>query len=129
MSAPTQLFLYGTLRRGAPMHGLVEGHARYVGPAETDGRLVDLGAFPALVAEGAPGERVKGDLFEIHAGEAARLLDVLDRYEGARFRRERVTVRGPAGPVDAWVYRFTGDASAARVVEGGDYLAARSVRA
>jgi gamma-glutamylcyclotransferase (GGCT)/AIG2-like uncharacterized protein YtfP len=121
--APAFLFLYGTLRRGAPMHALVEGRARYVGPAETEGRLVDLGAFPAFVAEAAPGECVKGDLFEIHAGEAETLLDVLDRYEGAKFRRERFRVHGPAGAVDAWLYRFVGDARAARVVEGGDYLA------
>ena len=34
------LFAYGTLRRGAPMHQLVEGRATWLGPATAAGRLV-----------------------------------------------------------------------------------------
>ena len=72
---------------------------------------------------GAGGQRVHGELFEIDAAQADALLDALDRYEGASFRRECATVQGPAGAVEAWLYLFVGDASQGRVVTGGDYLA------
>ena len=54
------LFAYGTLRRGAPMHGLIDGRARWVGPASASGRLIDLGAFPGLVPADAPGDLQRG---------------------------------------------------------------------
>ena len=41
----TTLFAYGTLRRGAPMHGLLEGRTDWIGFASVAGSLVDLGAF------------------------------------------------------------------------------------
>lgn len=119
--APAHLFVYGTLRRGAPMHGLLQGRARWLGPAQVPGRLLDLGAFPALLPPSAAGERVHGELFALGA-DAAVLLDALDRYEGPRFRRERETVAGPGGAVEAWLYRYAGEASG-RLIAGGDYLA------
>src|SRR5258705_12669118 len=48
------LFAYGTLRRGAPMHGLLEGRTRWIGPASVAGRPPGLPAGPGLVAP-APG--------------------------------------------------------------------------
>ncbi len=123
-SGPLALFAYGTLRRGAPMPGLIEGRATWVGPADAPGRLVDLGAFPGLVAPHSRADRVVGDLFALEAEYAAALLDALDRYEGASFRRESATVHGPHGEVEAWLYRWTGDVRGRRVVSGGDYLGA-----
>ena len=112
------LFAYGTLRRGAPMHGLLEGRATWLGPASAAGRLVDLGAFPGLVPAQAPGDRVHGDLFAI-ARAARGLLDALDRYEGASFERVQA-VR--ARRSRAWLYAYRGARTAA-LVPGGDYLA------
>jgi gamma-glutamylcyclotransferase (GGCT)/AIG2-like uncharacterized protein YtfP len=118
------LFVYGTLRRGAAMHGLLEGRVRYVGPARVAGRLLDLGAFPALAVAVDPGERVQGDLFAIAAATRDVLLDTLDRYEGDRFERERALVEGPSGETEAWLYRWRGDPRGRRLISGGDYLAA-----
>ena len=116
------LFAYGTLRRGAPMHGLIEGRASWIGPASAAGRLVDLGAFPGLVPATARGERVHGDLFAIDPAYRDALLDALDRYEGARFERVEQTVDGPDGPVRAWLYLYRGEVDGHPVVAGGDYL-------
>lgn len=117
------LFAYGTLRRGAPMHGLLEGRTDWLGSASVAGRLVDLGAFPGLVPPQAPGDRVHGDLFAIAEAQEQELLDALDRYEGARFERVQQTVDGPDGPARAWLYVYRGAVDGRPVVSGGDYLA------
>jgi gamma-glutamylcyclotransferase (GGCT)/AIG2-like uncharacterized protein YtfP len=119
------LFAYGTLRRGAPMHGLIEGRASWLGPASAGGRLVDLGAFPGLVPAQEPGDRVHGDLFAIDPAHRDALLDALDRYEGGSFERVQVQVSGPHGPVTAWLYVYRGDAAGLPLVPGGDYLVTR----
>jgi len=117
------LFTYGTLRRGAPMHGLLEGRTTWLGRASAAGRLLDLGAFPGLVPAQRPGDVVHGDLFAIEEEQREALLDALDRYEGASFERVQQRVDGPEGPVRAWVYRYRGDTDGRPVLAGGDYLA------
>ena len=117
------LFTYGTLRRGAPMHGLLDGHCHWIGAASAPGRLLDLGDFPALVAPRRKGERVQGEIYAV-IDAAEVLLDTLDRYEGSRFARELETVQGPQGEVQAWLYRWLGDPRGRTVVTSGDYLAA-----
>jgi len=117
------LFAYGTLRRGAPMHGLLEGRATWIGPASIAGRLVDLGAFPGLVPAQAPGDRVHGDLFSIAEAQGDELLAALDRYEGESFERVEQTVDGPEGPARAWLYVWRGEVEGHPVVADGDYLA------
>ncbi len=119
------LFAYGTLRRGAPMHALLEGRTTWVGPASAAGRLVDLGAFPGLVPAQDPGDRVQGDLFAVAEARCEELLDALDRYEGASFERLQQIVDGPDGPALAWLYLYRGEVRGHPVVAGGDYLAKR----
>jgi gamma-glutamylcyclotransferase (GGCT)/AIG2-like uncharacterized protein YtfP len=119
------LFAYGTLRRGAPMHELIEGRATWLGPASAAGRLVDLGAFPGLVPAQRPGDRVHGDLFAIADAQREELLDALDRYEGASFERVQQAVDGPGGSALAWLYAYRGAADGCTVVASGDYLATR----
>ena len=115
-----RLFVYGTLRQGAVMHGLIDGRVEWIGPARVAGRLLDLGGFPGLVApEG--GEVVQGDLFALIAAERERLLDACDRYEGASFRRETAIVEGPEGEVEAWLYRYLGAVTGKPVIAGGDF--------
>jgi gamma-glutamylcyclotransferase (GGCT)/AIG2-like uncharacterized protein YtfP len=117
------LFAYGTLRRGAAMHGLLEGRTTWIGPASAAGRLVDLGAFPGLVPAQSPDECVQGDLFAIAEARRDELLDALDRYEGVSFARIQQRVAGPDGPVLAWLYTYRGEVDGRPVVPGGDYLA------
>ena len=119
------LFAYGTLRRGAPMHDLLADRATWLGPASAAGRLVDLGAFPGVVPAQEPGDRVHGDLFAIADAQREQLLDALDRYEGASFGRVEQAVLGLDGPAIAWIYAYRGAVDGCRVVASGDYLARR----
>jgi len=94
----TRLFVYGTLRTGEPNHRLLEG-AEHVGPARTEARfrMVDLGAYPAIVADGATS--IEGELYDVDDS----LLAQLDRFEGhPRFyARSAVAIEGGA---DAQAY-------------------------
>lgn len=71
-----RLFVYGTLRRGEPGHGLLRG-ATLLAEAITAPvfTLVDMGEYPALVEGG--GTAVVGELYDV---DEALLVD-LDRYE------------------------------------------------
>jgi len=117
------LFVYGTLRRGAAMHGLLAGRAIWLGAATAQGRLVDLGSFPGMIAAAAPGERVRGELFAFTPAQRESLLDALDRYEGPLFERVTRAVEADDGTVTAWLYLYCGDASGLPIISGGDYLA------
>jgi gamma-glutamylcyclotransferase (GGCT)/AIG2-like uncharacterized protein YtfP len=70
------LFAYGSLMRGEPAHDRL-GAARFIAEARTEPMftLVDLGAYPGLVAIGS--DRVAGEIWEVPCG----LLHALDRYE------------------------------------------------
>ena len=118
----TRLFVYGTLRRGAPMHALLEGEARLVGPARFAGRLYDLGAYPGVV-DGSRRDVVHGELYDLLPERRNQLLDALDRYEGRAFERAVRTVTGPeGGATHAFVYLFLGDLSGGRRLRSGDFL-------
>lgn len=140
------LFVYGTLRRGQPLHAHL-GAAEFLGRGTVPGRLLDLGAYPGLIPasdalalpgvtpEPAGGERVHGELYR---SEDADLLARLDELEDHRptdpgqglFLRCRLGVRLEDGrELEAWGYalspRTREAAPGARVVPGGDWLRAR----
>ncbi len=95
-----KLFVYGTLKRGQPLHHLLKG-ARFWGEAEVRGfRLYDLGPYPAL-RPGNPQERVQGELYEIPAS----LLKTLDRVED-EYERVKTQVFTEKETVEAWVYLY-----------------------
>lgn len=88
------LFIYGSLKRGKPNHGFLDGQ-KFVGEATTHRRyrLLNLGAFPGLVRAGrAAGTAVRGELWEVDA----ECLEQLDQLEGSPrfYRREPVQLRG-----------------------------------
>jgi gamma-glutamylcyclotransferase (GGCT)/AIG2-like uncharacterized protein YtfP len=118
----TRLFVYGTLRQGAPMHGLIDGDARFVARARFIGRLYDLGAYPG-VTDGSRRDIVHGELYELPADRSERLLDALDRYEGRSFERViRTVTRDDGETTEAFVYLFRGDVRSSRRVRSGDFL-------
>jgi gamma-glutamylcyclotransferase (GGCT)/AIG2-like uncharacterized protein YtfP len=90
------LFVYGTLKRGQPNHGRLQG-ARWLGAAWLEGAcLYDLGPFPmAIAAEG----RVCGELYAV----ARAVLPLLDAFEGCPRLYQRHWL--PLGDGrQAWVY-------------------------
>ena len=98
-----RLFIYGTLRRGEPKHGLLEG-AELLGETTTVPAfyLVDLGPHAALVRGGTTA--VCGELYRVTL-EMRRRIDV-DRQVPITFSRELIEL---AGGTSADAYLISGD--------------------
>ena len=108
MSEPTvNLFVYGTLMRGEANFVQIERFARSIRPGTVEGVLVDLGAYPALVAgEG----RVRGVVLEIEP-VALEITDRIESYHPERrrclyLRQEMVVLLDTRETVAAWAYFF-----------------------
>jgi len=113
------LFVYGTLRRGQPAQGMLEG-ARFVAEARTAPRyeLLDLGAFPAMADGGKTA--VAGEVYAVPPD----LLPVLDRYEDCPHLYRRVAIDLADGS-KALAYLVRRERLAPRFapIPGGDWLA------
>jgi gamma-glutamylcyclotransferase (GGCT)/AIG2-like uncharacterized protein YtfP len=102
---PAALFAYGLLQPGRDGWRLV---APYVGddpprPASALGARYDTGlGWPALLLE--PGQRARGTLIPL--ADPASALPSLDSYEGADYRRVRITL--PVDGTVTWAYAWTG---------------------
>ncbi len=109
-------FVYGTLLSSEPNHHVLRG-SRCLGPARTPPRftLVNLGAFPGMLAEGST--TVVGEVYEVDDD----VLAALDRLEG----HPRFYVRAPivlAGWLRAETYFFpTVRAMGQSAITSGDW--------
>jgi gamma-glutamylcyclotransferase (GGCT)/AIG2-like uncharacterized protein YtfP len=75
------LFVYGTLRRGFPLHHhLRRMGAEFVAAGKVQAELFDLGKFPGARKSTKPGKTVEGELYRLHG--TANALKVLDQVEG-----------------------------------------------
>jgi gamma-glutamylcyclotransferase (GGCT)/AIG2-like uncharacterized protein YtfP len=131
-SAVRYLFVYGTLMTGMGASGMLRGIARPAGSATMQGRLYDLGEYPAAIASTQPSDTVCGELYELLSAAALREID---RYECCGpsaphplFTRETVAVRTAAGEtVAAWAYFYARPLPAtARPIPSGDYRLSRA---
>lgn len=122
------LFVYGTLRAGfdGPMARRLRAEAQHIGPAWAKGALYRVADYPGFVP--GDGGRVMGDLFALTDAEAT--LAWLDLYEECaphypaphEYRRERLMVEGPEGPIEAWAYIYARDETGRGRIAGGDFL-------
>jgi gamma-glutamylcyclotransferase (GGCT)/AIG2-like uncharacterized protein YtfP len=129
-----KLFVYGTLRRGFPLHKhLHGGTAQFLGRGKMRGRLYDLGDFPGALP--SPTNEIEGELYELT--DAARQLKQLDEIEEffpeqpgqSLFLRRLAEVELETGQkVRAWVYFLAKKPANARLVPSGDYAEARRSR-
>ncbi len=105
--------------RGFPLHGLLEGHAEYLGTGVVHGRLLDLGQYPAVVPDEAAS--VRGEVYRVARADRWR---VLDSAEGAQYHRGEVAVQMADGAaVTAFIYWYRGPRDGGVAVPGGDYRA------
>lgn len=114
VTAPSTLFVYGTLMRGEARHGLVQAATR-IEPATIEGRLYDTGrGYPALVDASTPNDpRVSGEALFFDAAALAREWPRLDDYEGYSacwpasslyLRVTRPITLDDGTRLEAWVY-------------------------
>ena len=121
------LFVYGTLMAGeerAP-HLARQGMTA-AAPAQVRGTLIDLGAYPGLVLDGAP-TPVAGELYAI--ADPGRLFAALDPVEdfrgfgvaGSHYRRTIVRAARGCASVPAWTYVYAGPHDGREVIASGSW--------
>lgn len=111
-----ELFVYGTLRRGAPSHDRVAG-ADFIEETSTlpSYTLCSFGWYPGLVEGGSTA--VVGEVYRI----SEERMSELDGYEGPWFRRGTVAL---ASGRTAVVYLADPEIADGRpTIETGDFLA------
>jgi gamma-glutamylcyclotransferase (GGCT)/AIG2-like uncharacterized protein YtfP len=122
--APVRVFVYGTLMRGCSRHHFLSD-SLFDGEATTDGRLISLGEYPALI-DGAGS--IRGELYRFEDLPAA--LDVLDDVEdfdptnpeGSEFVRDARHVRRDDGTeLLAWLYVYNRPRESAPIIPSGDW--------
>ena len=111
------LFVYGTLKSTFrnPFALRLSREAIFIAHATVPGRLYRLDWYPALILDAAAGP-VSGEVWKIKTGA---ILNDLDRYEGAEYRRSTVPVSVGTELLSCWIYEWTGDvAGLDRIVDG-----------
>jgi gamma-glutamylaminecyclotransferase len=116
MSAPTLVFVYGTLKRDGSNHHFL-AKQKFLGAARTAPgfRLYDVGGFPGMVVK--PDDR-DGVIGEVWAVDAATLAQ-LDRLEGTAeglYRRGPVPLLAPFAARDVEAYFYPHDIMGRREV-------------
>ena len=121
------LFVYGTLRSqmNDPLHGLLEKDAILVGTGSFQGRLYDLGRYPGVVPSRGKTDRVIGEIYRFREGK--RAFEILDEYEGHRFKRRRVTIIQEDGKsITSWIYLYARSVKRRPRIPSGDYIQYRN---
>jgi gamma-glutamylcyclotransferase (GGCT)/AIG2-like uncharacterized protein YtfP len=128
------LFVYGTLMSsarsalGRVMRKRLQREARLLGPASTQGRLYDLGRYPALVDSEDPADLVYGEVFVLQ--EPGKSFAWLDKYEGIvpgqhdnDYERVGRPVRLTSGEeIAAWVYLYRKSVVSTRRIASGRWV-------
>lgn len=113
----TELFVYGTLRRGEPAHALLVGAELVAAAVRTAPafELLDLGEYPALVGGGSTA--VAGEVYAV----PSELLARLDEYEGCPELYVRRPLRLASGRT-AEAYHLRVAPPSPRRIADGDWL-------
>ena len=99
----TNIFVYGTLRRGGSQHFRMAG-ADFHAAGTVRGRLYGIDWYPGLVLDDSA-EEITGEVYQVCPG----LLESLDAFEGGEYRRVRVmTTLADESRQDAWLWEWLG---------------------
>jgi len=110
--SPDLLFVYGTLRRGFPLHHhLKRMGAQFVATGIVQAELFDLGEFPGARQSVQPGKTLEGELYRLRkVAQTLKLLDQVEGFsprnpDGGLFQRGTVEVTLANGEHRlAWIY-------------------------
>ena len=117
MLTEAHVFVYGTLRRGGSNHFRMAG-AEFVAEATVCGRLYGIDWYPGLVIDESA-QKITGEVYQV----PANVLEDLDAFEGADYRRVRVSATlADASVLLAWVWEWLGPVDEARRIMSGDWL-------
>ncbi len=109
--------VYGSLRRGFGLHDAIRG-SKFLGAGETEAiwKMVDLGAYPAVIPEVDKPQKVVVEVYEVDD----ETLASLDRIEGHPSYYYRSEFRVDIGDknLKAWIYYLS---------DGNDYMGSEVV--
>ena len=104
-----------------PLHRLLETQAVFVGIGFFQGKLYDIGRYPGVIRSRSNTDRVIGEIY--HLSEARRALEILDEYEGRRFRRQLATIVQEDGKsIACWIYLYARSITHRSLIRSGDYV-------
>jgi gamma-glutamylcyclotransferase (GGCT)/AIG2-like uncharacterized protein YtfP len=113
-----RLFVYGTLKRGFSRNSVLKNCEGNVDFLMFPGKMLSLGAFPALVKYDAVLSKIWGETYEIDT-QILLLVDRIEGYPDLYTREQRTTREGHL----AWVYFFNQEPPAsATVIETGAWV-------
>jgi len=116
------IFVYGTLRLDQSAFGLMRGRVNFLRSTRVPFmKLLNLGAFPGMINDPARESTVLGDLFEINDGEAVKLLEDLDFYEGVPDLYTREIVKTLCG-AQTYAYVLNRKPVQFKAIQSGDWL-------
>ncbi len=133
MEQVTKLFVYGSLRSGfqSNAYHYISHYFTLLGHATVNGRLYDLGEYPAALPAPGADSLIHGELYDLNEKNAfGWVFGQLDDYEGvvteegetAMYRRELVTANINGQEAIAWIYWYNGDVTGKPVVPSGDII-------
>ncbi|MBC8039707.1 MAG: gamma-glutamylcyclotransferase [Opitutaceae bacterium] len=105
----TNLFVYGTLKRGCKNHLHLAGQT-FIGNVRSIAgyRLYDLGDYPGMVPDPIDTAGVTGEVWSVDDA----VLAYLDEFEGVAeglYRRERIRLLPPFDQIEAHTYLYNRD--------------------
>jgi gamma-glutamylcyclotransferase (GGCT)/AIG2-like uncharacterized protein YtfP len=131
------LFAYGTLMRGESRFSLLRAAGlECTLLATARGRLLDLGAYPAMLPPDTDGQYVQGEFVRLHhIGRALREFDRVEGFlgfdrPGSLFRRSLMDVDAGDGRIRrAWCYQLENQSWGGQPIPSGDWREYRGRRA
>jgi gamma-glutamylcyclotransferase (GGCT)/AIG2-like uncharacterized protein YtfP len=127
MEKEDHLFVYGTLcqRMKHPLSHLLVHNGIFIGKGIFQGKLYDLGRYPGAVPSGKKTDVVTGEVYRLL--NPKQVFDILDEYEGPRFKRSQVAIFFEEGNrLSCWIYLYTHSTSGRRIIPSGDYVRYRA---
>jgi gamma-glutamylcyclotransferase (GGCT)/AIG2-like uncharacterized protein YtfP len=116
----TNIFVYGTLRRGGSQHFRMAG-AEFIAAGTVRGRLYGIDWYPGLALD-ETGDEVTGEVYQV----SAELLENLDAFEGPEYRRVRVMIMlADESRQDAWLWEWLGACDENQRILSGNWLSVR----
>lgn len=123
------LFVYGTLLLADnEFANYLTRNSTFYCSGKIQGKLYDVGHYPALVKNTENNYDIKGTVYRLH--KADEVLKYLDPYEGYGegeeqpylFMREALAIKTDDGDLICWVYLYNRSVAGLREIVTGDYI-------